>query len=448
MNRDDRVFYRDRKKIYNVIDRGEGIYLYDREGKKYIDGVGGTLVVSIGHGVPEVVDAMLEQAKKVSFLYGGQFVSEPQIELAKKVIDFAPAGMCRVYFVSGGSEATEVALKLVRQYYLERDEPSRVKVVGRWQSYHGATVGALSLSGHTFWRKDYLPYMLDFPHVQAPYCYRCRFEKEYPSCGIVCAYDLERTVKQEGKESIAAFISEPVSGSPLGAMVPPPEYFPIVREICDRYGILLVVDEVITGFGRTGKNFAVDHWNVVPDLIIAGKGISSGYTPLGAVIVHEKVFDLFAQSKRSTFFTGYSYSGNPLSCAVGLKVLEYVEKHDLIARVARMEKYLFEKFSNLNELPIVGDVRGKGLLLGIEFVADKGKKTIFERSQRVAENIAKKAVDKGLVLLTGRGLEDAGVVGDILVIGPPFIIKKEEIDMIFNILWESISEVSEEQRRK
>jgi adenosylmethionine-8-amino-7-oxononanoate aminotransferase len=447
MNQEDRVFYRDRKKIYPIIDRGEGIYLYDLRGKKYIDATGGPLVVNIGHSVPEVIDAMVGQAKKVCFPYIGHFVSESQIELAKKVIDFAPSGMSRVYFVSGGSEATEVALKIVRQYHLERGDPSRVKVIGRWQGYHGATVGALSLGGHTLYRKDYLPYTLDFPHIQAPYCYRCRFDREYSSCGIICAYELERTIKQEGKESIAAFISEPVTGSTLGAVAPPPEYFPIIREICDRYGILLVLDEVVTGFGRTGKNFGIDHWGVVPDLIIAGKGISSGYTPLGAVIVHEKVYDVFLNSKRTTFFLGYTYSGNPLSCAVGLAVLRYIEKQGLVQRSASMGNYLFERLSRLKELPMVGDVRGKGLLLGIELVHDQESKTPFERSRKIAETIVRKAFDKGLVLLPGHGFEES-VVGDILMIAPPFIIEEEEIKVISDILQGVIMEVWEGQREK
>lgn len=300
----EHIFCRDWRKSYPTIDRGEGIYLFDTHGKRYLDASGGPAVVSIGHGVcEEVIDAMVEQARRVCFPYVGHFVSEPQIELAKKIIHFAPPGMSEVYFVSGGSEATEVALKLVRQYHIEHGNLSKVKVISRWQSYHGATVGALSLSGHTPRRMDYLPYLFSFPHILPPYCYRCPFGKEYPSCDIYCAYDLERTIKREGKESIAAFIAEPIIGNTVGAAVPPPEYFPIIKEICNRYGILLVVDEVITGFGRTGRNFGIDHWGIVPDLIITGKGMSSGYTPLGAVIIHEDVYDVFMKSKRSTFFS-------------------------------------------------------------------------------------------------------------------------------------------------
>jgi adenosylmethionine-8-amino-7-oxononanoate aminotransferase len=438
---EDRVFYRDWKKQYPVIDRGEGVCLHDQDGKKYIDASGGPFVVNIGHGVAEVISAIEQQARKVCFPYAGHFDSEAQMDLAKEVIQFSPTGMTRVYFVSGGSEATEVALKLVRQYHLERGEPSRVKVIGRWQGYHGATIGALSLGGHTRYRKDYLPYMLNFPHIHAPYCYRCRYGREYPSCGIICAHELERVIIDEGKESIAAFISEPVTGSSLGAVAPPPEFFPIVKEICDRYGILLVVDEVITGFGRTGKNFGIDHWGVVPDLIITGKGISSGYTALGAVIVHERVYEVFTRSRRSTFFLGYTYAGNPLSCAAGLAVLRYLRKNHLVERAAQMGAFLFRRFESLKKIPVVGDIRGKGLLLSIELV-QKSDKTPFPRSRKVAETIARKAFEKGVILLPGHGLED-GVVGDLLMLAPPFVVKEDEIDQIYSVLEPLIQEAGQ-----
>ncbi len=439
---EDRVFYRDRKRTYPVIIRGEGIYLFDQDGKRYIDASGGPLVVNIGHGVQEIIDAMVEQGRKVCFPYSGHFASESQLDLAREVIEFAPQGMSRVYFVCGGSEAVEIALKLARQYHLGKGEPSRSKIVARWQGYHGSTVGCLSMGGHTLYRKDYAPYLTPFPHIPPPYCYRCPFDKHYPACGTYCAWYLEKTIKEEGKETVAGFISEPVTGSSLGAVMPPPEYFPIIREICDRYGILLIVDEVITGFGRTGKNFGIDHWGVTPDLIITGKGISSGYAPLGAVIIHEKVFDVFESSKRSSFFTGYTYSHHPISCAVGLAVLRYIKKHALVERSAKMGDYLFRQFEHFKELPMVGDIRGKGLLLGIELVQDKIKKTTFERSRRIAETIARRAFDQGLVVGQGHGLED-GVVGDLLMMAPPFIIKEEEIDKVPEFLEGIIKEIWE-----
>lgn len=436
----DHVFHRDWRKTLPMIDRGEGVYLYDRDGKKYLDGSGGPAVINIGHGVKEVIEAMMEQARKVCFPYVGHFVSEAQIELSRKVIEFAPSGMARVYFISGGSEATEIALKMARQYHLGRGESSRVKIIGRWQGYHGATIGALSVSGHTSRRNDYQPYLLNFPHIPPVYCYRCPYEKTYPSCGLVCAHELEKAIKQEGKDHIAAFIAEPIVGNSLGAVPPPHEYFPIVREICDRYGILFIADEVITGFGRTGKNFGINHWGVTPDLIITGKGTGSGYTPLGAVIVHQRVYDVFEKSQRPAFFMGYTYSGNPLSCAAGLAVLRYIEKNRLVERSAQMGKYLFERFARMKELPMVGDIRGKGLLLGIELVKDKEKKTPFLRSQKVSETLTSRAFHNGLILMSGTGTAD-GVSGDHTVVSPPFTVTERQLDELAELLEKSIREV-------
>ena len=436
----EHIFYRDWRKTYPVVQGGEGVYLSDINGKKYLDFSGGPCVVSIGHGVGEVIDAMIEQARKVCFPYHGHFTSEAQIELAKEVIDFAPPGMSKVNVTCGGSEAIENALKFVRQYHIERGEPSRWRVISRRQSYHGSTMAAYSLSGRPLSRLDYIPYMFNFPFIEHPNCYRCPFGKEYPKCGVHCAYDLERIIKLEVERSIAAFIAEPISGNTLGAVVPPPEYFPIIREICDRYGILLVLDEVITGFGRTGKNFAINHWGVVPDLIVSGKGMSSGYAPMGAVILHEKVCDVFSKSNRSTFAMGYTYSYHPVSCAVGLAVLRHMKKKGLVERSARMGEYLFKRFSKLKELPMIGDIRGKGLLMGIELVKDKEKKIPFERSRRINETITKKAFERGLIIASLYGTAD-GILGDHLTISPPFIINEEQIEEAADLLEKVILEV-------
>jgi adenosylmethionine-8-amino-7-oxononanoate aminotransferase len=295
------------------------------------------------------------------------------------------------------------------------------------------------MSGHTSRRKDYLPYLLNFPHIPPAYCYRCPFGKDYPSCGTYCAYELEKTIKQEGHDSIAAFIAEPIVGNTLGCVVPPPDYFRIIREICDHYDILFIADEVVTGFGRTGKNFGIDHWGVVPDVIIAGKGISSGYAPLGAVIVHEKVFDVFLRSKRSAFFMGYTFSGNPLSCAIGLAAVKYIQKHGLVERSAKIGAYLFDQFSRFIDLPMVGDIRGKGLLLGIELVENKQKKTPLERSQKVVERLTSRAFKKGLIVLSGSGTAD-GVNGEHIIVAPPLIIEKGQVDDLIAILEETIVE--------
>ncbi len=437
---DEYIFYRNMKRSYPLMERAEGVYLFDSKGERYIDGVGGIAVVSIGHGVKEVLEAMTEQAKKVCFVYNGQFISEPAINLAKEIVTLAPSGFSKVFFVSGGSEAIETALKMARQYHLETGYPSKYRIISRWTSYHGNTIAALSLSGRTQWRKLFIPYLLNFPHIAPPYCYRCPFAKKYPHCGIDCAYDLERIIKLEGPDSISAFIAEPIIGTTAPGVTPPPEYYKIIRRICDKYNILMIMDEVITGFGRTGRNFGINHWDVIPDIIVAGKGISSGYAPLAAVIAHERIYEAFVKGS-GVFAHGYTYVEHPLSCAVGLAVQQYIERNNLVERSAHIGSLMLQKLSRLSELPIVGDIRGKGLLLGIEFVKDKEKRTPFERELQVQEKIVERCFEKGLILVPGVSGNVDGILGDQIQITPPFIISKEVVDKLIDILKESIIEV-------
>lgn len=427
-------------KSYPLMERAEGVYIFDSKGRRYIDGVGGIGVVNIGHGVKEILEAMVEQAKKVCFIYNGQFITEPAINLAKKIVELAPPRLSKVFLVSGGSEAVETALKMARQYHVETSHPSKYRVIARWTSYHGNTIGALSMSGRPSWRKNFIPLLLNFPHIASPYCYRCSFGKKYHHCSIDCAYDLERVVELEGPESISAFIAEPIIGTTAPGVTPPPEYYRIIREICDKYNMLMIMDEVITGFGRTGKNFGINHWNVTPDIIVTGKGISSGYAPLAAVIAHERIYDAFV--KGSGIFThGYTYVEHPLSCAIGLAVQQYMEKNNLVERSARIGSLMLKKLARLSELPIVGDVRGKGLLMGVEFVKDKEKKTPFERELQVQEKIVDRCFKKGLVLVPGIPGNVNGILGDQIQITPPYIITEEVMDKSIDILEESIIEV-------
>ncbi len=437
------IFHRNMKKSYPLMEKGEGVYIFDANGKKYIDGVGGIAVVNIGHGVEEIREAMIKQAKKVSFIYNGQFVTEPALNLAKKIADLAPDGLNKVFLTSGGSEAVETAIKMARQYHVERGNPSKYRVIARWTSYHGNTIGALSLSGRPSWREKFTPLLLNFPHIVPPYCYRCPFGKEYPECSLECAYDLERVIKMEGPNSISAFIAEPIIGTTAPGVTPPPEYYQIIREICNKYNILMIVDEVINGFGRTGKNFGINHWNVTPDIIVSGKGLSSGYAPLAAVIAHEKIYDAFLKGSR-LFTHGYTYVEHPLSCAIGVAVQEYMKKNNLIERCANMGSYMLEKLSCLQNLPIVGDVRGKGLLLGVEFVKDKEKRTPFERNLQVQEKVVDKCFQKGLVIVPGVPGNVDGSLGDQLQITPPYIITEEIADKMVDTIKESILEVQEE----
>lgn len=440
------VMKRDFKKTYPIVERGEGVYLIDKEGKRYLDGSGGPIVASIGHGIKEIADAIYEQAQKVCFAFVGEFMSEAQINLSKKVIELSPKGMSNTYFVMGGSEATEAAIKLARQYHLSKGNPSRWKIISRWQSYHGSTMAALAMSGYTGRRADYLPYLLDFPKIVPCYCYRCPYANSYPGCGVRCAYDLERVVKLEGSDSIAGFIAEPIGGNAIGCTVPPPEYYNIIRSICDRYDVVMICDCVMTGFGRTGKNFGIDHWDVTPDVMATGKGTTAGYAPLAAIILHKKLYDAFTNPvqgrplKLGGSMLGYTYAGNPLSCSAGVAVQNYIEKHRLISRAEKIGKYLEEKLSRLLDQPMVGDIRGKGCFFGIEFVKDKSKKTPFPKELRIGGTVEKTAFEKGLILLSGSGTAD-GVLGDHIMIAPAFNIPEVDVDKLVDILEDTIREV-------
>lgn len=442
---DSAVLYRDLKKSYPTVVRGEGVYLWDADGRRYLDAAGGAAVVTVGHGVREIVRAIAEQAERVAYTYIAQFSNEPLQMLAERIVALAPAGVSKVYFVSGGSEAAETALKLARQYHLLRGNPGKYRVVSRWQAYHGNTMGALSMSGRTQWFRDFRPYALDFPHIAPCHCYRCPFDQAYPGCGVRCATDLERVIRQEGAESIAAFIAEPIVGTSGAAMTPPAEYFRVVREICDRYDVLFIVDEVITGFGRTGRPFAIEHWGVVPDLMLVGKGISSGYAPLGGVLVHERVVQAFRETGANPFLP-FTFAGNPLSCAAALAVCDYADKHGLFARAAEMGKELFRALERLTASPLVGEIRGMGLLAGIELVADRASKRPFPAQAGVGRRVAAAALARGVVVLAGQPGLVEGVTGDHLLLAPPYVITREEIETVVETLGSALAEVGDELR--
>ena len=426
------VIFRNFKKKTPTVDRGEGIYLIDKEGKKYIDGAGSSCVMHIGHDCEEVIEAMIQQAKKVCFAHTDHFTSDVQEELATYIGHWTPEGLTKVFFTLGGAESNEMAIRLARQYHIETGNPSKYKVISRWHSYHGATLGALSITGRTAWLKNWTPLLLNFPHIQPPYCYRCPFGKEQNSCDVECAYELERVLKLEGSQDISAFIAEPISGSSLAAVVPHQKYFNIIRSTCDKYNILLISEEVMTGFGRTGMNFGIDHWGVIPDIITTAKGISSGYAPLGATICHEKIYNAILNGS-GKFIPGITFAGSPSTCAAGLANLKYIEKHNLVDQSRQMGKYLKTKLGDLRDSPIVGDIRGEGLFMGIEFVEDKQTKRPFPNQSNFARRIADAAFEKGLIVLPGSGGVD-GILGDHILLAPPFIIEKSEIDSMVEIL--------------
>jgi len=436
----DHVFYPNLKQQYPVIVKGKGIYLWDSNGKKYVDACSGALVSNVGHGVEEIRDAIFDQLKEVEFAHRFKFTNKPLQELAAKIVQMAPEGLNWVSFVSGGSEATESAMKLAREYFVEKGKPTKYKVISRWQSYHGNSLGALSMSGNTGRRKRYAPLLVDFPHVSPAYCYRCPYDKQPESCGLECALEIEKAILKEGPENVAAVILEPVVGSTIGAAVPKDGYMQKVREICDTYDVLFIADEVMTGIGRTGKNFAMDHWNVSPDIITLAKGLSGGYVPLGAMLVKDFIHEAFKNGS-GKFAHGFTYGGNPVAAAAGVAVLNYVEKNDLINNSNVMGKYLMEKLQALKEkYEFIGDVRGLGLMTGVEFVKDKKTKQPFEPSKSITDKLVSTALEKGLMLYAA-GLCADGTKGDAVMIAPPLTVTKDEIDMIMMLFEEVIKTV-------
>jgi adenosylmethionine-8-amino-7-oxononanoate aminotransferase len=437
----DHLFRRTGVRPLPRVVRAAGVWLETEDGRRYLDGSSGALVAAIGHGVHEVVAAQQAQAAQVAYVHGSLFAVAAQEEFARRLAALAPGDLTRVYPVSGGSEATETAIKFARQYFLETGRPSKHRVIGRWTSYHGNTLGALSVSGHVPRRRPYLPLLLDAPHIPPCYCYRCPYGLAYPTCGVRCAHALEEEIVRQGPEHVAAFIAEPIVGAAGGALTPPPEYFRIIRAICDRYEVLFIADEVMTGIGRTGAAFAVDHWQVVPDIITTGKGVSGGYAPLAAMIVREPLFQAIAQGS-GTFVHGFTYGGHPVACATGAAVLRYIESHGLIERAARLGAYLEPRLRALLGSPIVGDVRGKGLMWGIEFVRDKATREPFDRAQRVAERVAEAAFAPGLVVYPGFGNAD-GHRGDQVLVGPPLVVEPAELDLLVERLSDAVRAVAQ-----
>jgi adenosylmethionine-8-amino-7-oxononanoate aminotransferase len=432
------VFYRKLTRTYPLITHGEGIYLYDEKGKRYIDGSGGALVVNIGHGQKEILQKMSEQMGQVGYVHGTQFTTKSIEEYGEALGELLPKGLGKIYFLSGGSESIEAAIKLARQYFLESGQSQRWRVVARWHSYHGNTLGALSLTGRISMRRPYLPLLIDFPHFPPPYCYRCPFGLAYPECGLECARALEQVIRMEGPETISAVILEPILGATIGAVVPPDGYLSIIKEICDRHGIFLIDDEVMTGMGRTGRWFAVEHWGISPDIMVLGKGMSSGYFPLSAMITRGEYVDRLKE-KTGGFVHGHTFSHHPVACAVGLAVIDHIKKNQLVEKSSSRGEYLLRRLEELKDFSFVGDVRGKGLMTAIEFVKDQKTKEPFPRSAKFAERVIDSAFENGLVLYPGTGFVD-GVNGDMVMVGPPLIIEESQIDEVIEILKKTFSQ--------
>jgi adenosylmethionine-8-amino-7-oxononanoate aminotransferase len=429
------VFPRNFLKTYPEAVRGEGCFIFTAGGQRYLDASGGAAVVTIGHGVPEIGRAMAEQASQLAYVHSSQFHNAPAEKLARRVLELAPRGMRdhgRVYFTSGGSEATETALKLARQFWIERGEEKRYRVISRWQSYHGASLGALSVSGNTRRREPFAPMLPEWGHIAPCYCYRCPLGLEYPSCNVDCADELNRLLEREGADDVAAFIFEPVVGATLGAMAPPEGYVQRIAEICRRHGILLIADEVMSGMGRTGKPFAVEHWGVTPDMILVGKGIASGYAPLGAVVVAGHVAETIA-SGSGGFLHGFTYNAHPVAAAAGNAVLDYIERENLFERVEPVGRDLRAALESLRRFSVVGDIRGKGLLLAVEIVRDAKTREPFPADARMAARIQQDAFEAGVMVYPMQGCAD-GTRGDHILIAPPFTISSAMIQILVTAL--------------
>jgi len=433
------VFYRNPNLQYPRGMRGEGVYLYDSEGKQYLDGSGGAAVSCLGHGHPAVVEAIKSQLDELAYAHTAFFTNEPQEKLAARLADrFGEVGT-RVYFLTGGSEANETAIKLARQYWLARGKGQKHVVVSRQQSYHGNTLGALSLSGNPGRREIFAPLLHDWPRVEPCYAYRHQAgqesEEEY---GVRAAQTLEDAISEHGAEHIAAFIAETVAGATLGAVPAVANYFKEIRKICDRHDILLILDEVMAGSGRSGTYFAFEQENVMPDIATIAKGLGGGYQAIGATIARSFVHDAVVREFGS-FEHGHTYIGHATACAAALAVSGVIDQEDLLANVSAMgEQLISDMNSAFADHPHVGDVRGRGLLLGIELVADRELKTPADRS--LAGQIKQRAMDNGLIIYPGSGCAD-GKAGAHILLAPPFIYDRDNVDELVGKLQVILKEV-------
>ena len=421
------IFPRHTKASLPLAARGEGPYIYDQSGKQYLDGSGGAAVSCLGHSDPDVTAALKDQADRIAFAHTGFFTSEPAERLADRLIAHAPEGIDRVYLVSGGSEAVEAALKLARQYFLETGQPQRTRFIARRQSYHGNTLGALATGGNAWRREPFAPLMIETSHISPCYEYRARQDGETPEAyGLRIADELEAELQRVGPDTVIAFVAEPVVGATAGAVPAVPGYFKHIRDICDRHGILLILDEVMCGMGRTGTLFASEQDDVTPDIITIAKGLGAGYQPVGAMLCSARIYDAIRDG--SGFFQhGHTYMGHPLACAAADVVVDKLTDGGLTARSAQMGEVLdYALKDRFGQHPHIGDIRGRGLFRGLEIVADRATKDPFPPSRAVHKALKAAAFEAGLICYPMGGTID-GQHGDHVLLAPPFIITEDQI---------------------
>jgi adenosylmethionine-8-amino-7-oxononanoate aminotransferase len=422
------IFPRHTKQLPPVATRGDGCYLYDETGKQYLDASGGAAVSCLGHGDQTVIDAVKAQLDKLAYAHTGFFTSEPAETLADLLIDNAPGDSDRVYLVSGGSEAMEAALKLARQYFVEKGEPKRGRLIARKQSYHGNTMGALSAGGNAWRRAQFGPLLIDMSHIDPCYAYRLKRDDEtVQEYGLRAANLLEEEILRVGPENVMAFAAEPVVGATVGALTPAPGYFKRIREICDQYGILLILDEVMCGMGRTGTLFACEQDGVSPDILCIAKGLGAGYQPIGAMLCSREIYETI-QNGSGFFQHGHTYLGHPTAAAAGVAVVNAMLDRKLIPRVKTQgDKLMAALQAQFGQHPNVGDIRGRGLFQGVELVADRETKAPFDPSRKIAAKVKMAAFEAGMICYPMSGTID-GQSGDHVLLAPPFIISDDQID--------------------
>lgn len=418
--------------------RGAGLYIYDDKSREYLDASGGAAVSCLGHGHPAVTRAIHEQLDKLAYAHTSFFTTQVAEELADTLVADAPKGISHVYFVSGGSEAVEAALKMARQYFVERGERNRRHIVARRQSYHGNTLGALATGGHKSRRDMFAPLLYESHHIDPCFAYRHQEPGEsLEDYGRRAADQLEEKIAELGGESVIAFVAEPVVGATAGAVPPAPGYFKRIREICDRHGIVLILDEVMCGMGRTGTLYACEQDGVVPDLVAIAKGLGGGYEPIGAVLLQKKIFDAFAQGS-GFFHHGHTYLGHPLACAAALEVQRTIKRDKLLDNVKAMGTQLARRLSErFGNHPHVGDIRGRGLFQAIELVEDRSAKRPFDPKKKLHARIKKEAMARGLMVYPAGGTAD-GTAGDHVLLAPPFIIDAAGVDIVVERLGDAV----------
>ncbi len=434
MSEESYLFYQSRNPR-PFLDRGEGIYLFDENGKRYIDGSSGAMVSNIGHSNPRVLDKIKAQMDRATFGYRLHFRTHPSEDLAAKTIAMTPDGLDRVFFVSGGSEAVESAVKLARQYAVTQGEAGRYKVISRFPSYHGCTFGALDLTGYEPLREPFAPMLEGMPKIAAPTTYLDRDNLSEDARGLNYADLLRDKILAEGPDTVLAFLMEPVGGASTGALVAPDSYYARIREICDEFDVLLIYDEVMTGAGRTGKFLAAEHWGITPDIVALSKGFGAGYAPLGAIVASAHLVEPILDA--GGFAHGFTYAGNPLACAAGLAVLEELEDQNLIANAAAMGEVLIGELRALmDRYPFIGDVRGKGLLTAFEFVADRATMEPLDPALNAYDRLVELAYERGLIIYSRR--TRGGKVGDHFLVAPPLIITRAQISEMMTILRDAL----------